>query len=111
MDDLPAGRDVIKHVRRMRNAACHTRTDRQVNSFGTLHFGHLTRKGTGLICSETTLANSYDDDVAFFHGANGIFLVRYIQRAICEAEGPASRIARGNGIVWPHVWSEAPPGF
>ncbi|HRO15147.1 MAG TPA: hypothetical protein PLL33_08905 [Paracoccus sp. (in: a-proteobacteria)] len=100
-DDLPAGKDITDHIACMRNAACHVDTRREVNDAVKLHFGHLTRKGKGATIGETTLSNPCDDGVAFFYGANGIFLVRHIQRAIRETSAAAFELARQNGIIWP----------
>lgn len=85
-DDVADG-DVTKLISTMRNAACHVGSaDARIKNSATLRYAtagpgcHLATIG------DVELKNPYMDDVAFFYGANRLFLKRHLHRAQEEAE-------------------------
>ncbi|WP_276120884.1 hypothetical protein [Pararhizobium qamdonense] len=88
-DDINSKGDVTDLVREMRNAAAHNgsvlRLVDPIRQNG-LSFGVCVGRANLAKFDDIELKNEYDDDIAFFHGALRILLVRHIVRAVREAK-------------------------
>jgi hypothetical protein len=82
----PAKADVTDVISWMRNAACHTGSNRSVLDGNRFVFNVLRGKGVKMKGGDAVLECEYDDDLAVFFGSTRIYLHRQLIAAFNDAK-------------------------
>lgn len=99
-DETAPCKDITELMLRMRNAACHSSSEKELDPRTTITFGIMHPHTSQTFGGMGVMGNPHSDDLAFYIGKYRVYLNRHLVRAYNEAIDALISVGYDKSIRW-----------